>query len=188
MATTDASTTTTKQPAAKRKAATAKRKPAATKRAPAAKQATRTTARGAAASSTQPATRVARVQQIAERAVLIPVGAALEARDRVAGTVSELVATTRSRSALEHQLTRFERRGGSARTQLEREVRKTRTRLERETRQARHGLERRGKLARRTLGSNVEGVSGRVENVVQNGVNAGIKLVNGAQDRIAKAA
>jgi hypothetical protein len=105
------------------------------------------------------------------RAVLVPVGAALEARD-----------------VLEQQLTRFERRGETARTQVEREVRRTRTRIEREARQARRGLERRGTQARRSLGSNVELVSDRVENVVQNGVNTGIKLVNGVQDRFARAA
>lgn len=184
MATTDTAATPTKKPtAAKRKPATAaKRKPAATK------QATRSTARSTPTSSTQPATRVAAAQQIAQRAVLIPVGAALEARDRVAGTVSELVAPIRSRSVLGDRLTHFERRGDNARTQVEREIRKTRTRLERETRQARRGLDRRRTAARRTLGSNVEVVTGRVENVVQNGVNAGIKLVSGAQDRIAKAA
>ena len=189
MATTDSAATTT---AKKKPATTAKRKPAATaaKRKPATKQATRTTARGASTSSnsTQPATRVAAAQQIAQRAVLIPVGAALEARDRVAGTVTELVTPIRSRSAFERQLTRFERRGGKARTQVEREIRKTRTRLERETRQTRRTLEQRGTVARRTLGSNVEVVTGRVENVVQNGVNAGIKLVSGAQGRIARAA
>lgn len=178
MATTDTATTPKRKPAAKRKPATTAK----------AKQATRTTARSAPASSTQPATRVAAVQQIAQRAVLIPVGAALEARDRVATTVSDLVAPIRSRSVLDRQLTRFERRGGKARTQLEREVRKTRTRLERESRQARRGIERRRTQARRTLGSNVEVVTGRVENVVQNGVNAGMKLVSGAQDRIAKVA
>jgi hypothetical protein len=40
----------------------------------------------------------------------------------------------------------------------------------------------------RSLDGNVEALSGRVENVVQNGVNAGIKLVSGAQDRIARVA
>src|ERR1051325_5934346 len=93
-----------------KKRAPPRRKPRAT----AAKASART-------SSTRPATRAERVQQLAERAVLIPVGAALEARDRFAGTVEELVTTSRSRAALERQLKRFERRGGSARTQLERE-------------------------------------------------------------------
>jgi hypothetical protein len=94
-------------------------------------------------------------------------------------------------------LKRFERRGGRARAQLEREVRKTRTRLEREVRHgrtrvereaanARRGVDRQRAEARRTLGTNVGSLPGRVENVVQNGVSAGITLVNGVQDRIAK--
>lgn len=146
----------------------------------------RTTAR-ATRSSTRPATRAARAQLLAERAVLIPVGAALEARDRVAGTVDAVVTTTRSRRALERQLKRFERRGGGARTQLEREVRRTRTRLERQTRTARRGLERqRRSFARKNLDLNVEILTSRVERVVQNGVDAGMKLVNGAQDRLGK--
>lgn len=182
-------TSTTTQP---RKPA-AKRAPRTTARA--ARRATRTAARRTTSSSTRPASRAARAQEIAERAVLIPVGAALEARDRVAGTVGDLVTTTRSRSALEQQLRHFERRGGSARTQLEREVRRTRTRLERETRNARRGFDRQRSEARRNLdgtrknlGGNVESLTTRVENVVQNGVNAGMKLFNGAQDRIAKVA
>jgi hypothetical protein len=164
-----------------------KRAPARLKRAPARRKA-RTTAkpRPAATSSTRPATRADRAQALAERAVLIPVGAALEARDRVAGTVGDLVTATRSRTALEKQLKRFERRGGSARTQLEREVRRTRTRIERRGRTARRELDRQRASAGKTFGSNVETFTSRVENVVQNGVDAGMKLVNGAQDRLAK--
>src|SRR4051794_7484221 len=127
-----ADTTTATTP---KKRAPARRKPPAKTRAAAsrsARAASRTTARS---TSTRPATRATRAQGLVERVVLIPVGAALEARDRV----SELVTTTRSRTALEKQLKRFERRGGSARTQLEREVRRTRTQLERRTRTARRG-------------------------------------------------
>jgi hypothetical protein len=166
MATTRASSNTAKPKSSKPKSSTPKRKPVA---------------QSATTSSTRPSSRVAQVQQLAERAVLIPVGAALEARDRVV----DLVATTRSRNALEKQLARYERRGGRARTQLEREVRRTRTRIERRTRSA---LDRQRAQARRNLGSNVEAVSSRVEAVVQNGVNVGIKLVNGAQDRLSRAA
>ena len=165
----DATATTPK------KRAPARRKP----RTAASKASARTT-------STRPATRTQRVQSLAERAVLIPVGAALEARDRVAGTVEELVTTTRSRSALEKQLKRFERRGGGARTQLEREVRRTRTRLERRTRTARRGFERQRTQVSKNLDLNVEALTTRVEKVVQNGRDAGMKLVNGAQDRLSK--
>lgn len=171
--------------------ATAKPKRATRRRAPRATAAkTRTTASRAApratSSSTRPATRTARAQQLAERAVLIPVGAALEARDRVAGTVGDLVSTTRSRRALQRQLDRFERRGSKARTQLEREVRRTRTQLERRTRTARRGFDRQRLQARKTLPANVEGLTTRVEKVVQNGVDRGMKLVNGAQDRLGR--
>lgn len=165
--------------AAKPKRAAARRKPRTAAKARAAATTARTT-------STRPATRATRAQALAERAVLIPVGAALEARDRVAGTVDELVSTTRSRAALERQLKRFERRGGSARTQLEREVRRTRTRIERRGRSARRGIDRQRDQARKAFGSNVETFTSRVENVVQNGVDAGIKLVSGAQDRLPK--
>ena len=160
-----------------KKRAPAKRKPAAKTR----RAASRTTAR---TTSTRPATRTARVQVLAERAVLIPVGAALEARDRV----EELVTTTRSRSQLEKQLRRFERRGGTARTQLEREVRRTRTQLADRTRTARRGFERQRTQARKNLDLNVESLTTRVEKVVQNGVDAGMKLVNGVQERLPKVA
>ena len=168
-------------PTTPKKRAPAKRKPRAATAPKASARTTRTT-------STRPATRTERAQLIAERVVLIPVGAALEARDRVAGTVEELVTTTRSRSALEKQLGRFERRGGSARTQLEREVRRTRTRLERQTRGARRGFERQRTQARKSLDTNVEQLTTRVEKVVRNGRDAGMKLVNGAQDRLSKVA
>lgn len=174
MATTDTTASTT----APKKRAAAKRKPRAAAK-PRTTSASRTT-------STRPATRAERAQQAAERAVLIPVGAALEARDRVAGTVGELVTTTSSRSELEKQLKRFEHRGGSARTQLEREVRRTRTRLERQTRSARRGFERQRTQVSKNLDVNVETLTSRVEKVVQNGVDAGMKLVNGAQSRLPK--
>jgi DNA anti-recombination protein RmuC len=74
---------------------------------------------------------------------LIPVGAALIARERLAMGVGDAISTYSSSTKIEAQLRRFERRGGSARKRLEREVRKTRTRLERGVRQRRRELERR---------------------------------------------
>jgi hypothetical protein len=71
-----------------------------------AKQAARATARRASAETT----RLEAVARQAERAILIPVGAALEARDRVTATVR-----TYSDSRLtRQQLNRFERRGTTA--------------------------------------------------------------------------
>jgi hypothetical protein len=77
----------------------------------------------------------------AERAVLIPVGAALIARDRVVSTVSDTISSYSSTTKAQAQLRRFERRGVTARKRLEREVRKARVRVERELRQRRRGIE-----------------------------------------------
>jgi hypothetical protein len=79
----------------------------------------------------------------AERAVLIPVGAALLARDRVVSTVSDTLSTYSSGPKTQAQLRRFERRGVTARNRLEREVRKARVRVERELRQRRRRVESR---------------------------------------------
>jgi len=77
-----------------------------------------------------------------ERAVLIPVGAALIARDRVVSTVSDTISSYGSTTKAQAQLRRFERRGSTARNRLEREVRKARVRFERELRQRRNDLEK----------------------------------------------
>src|SRR5271154_6618893 len=77
----------------------------------------------------------------AERAVLIPVGAALVARDRVVSSVSDTISSYSSTSKAQAQLRRFERRGVTARKRLEREVRKARVRVERELRERRRTIE-----------------------------------------------
>ncbi len=77
----------------------------------------------------------------AERAVLIPVGAALIAREKVVTSVSDTISTYSTTSKAQAQLKRFERRGATARNRLEREVRKARVRVERELRQRRHTIE-----------------------------------------------
>jgi len=78
----------------------------------------------------------------AERALLIPVGAALTAREKVVSTVNDTIANYSSTSKAQAQLRRFERRGATARNRLEREVRKARVRVERELRQRRREIER----------------------------------------------
>ncbi len=77
-----------------------------------------------------------------ERAVLIPVGAALIARDRVVSTVNHAISSYSSTTKAQAQLRRFERRGATARNRLEREVRKARVRVERELRQRRRELKK----------------------------------------------
>jgi hypothetical protein len=79
----------------------------------------------------------------AERAVLIPVGAALIAGDKLAAGVSDLPRDPSTANAkAQAQLRKFERRGTSARNSLEREARRTRVRLERELRKRRGELDR----------------------------------------------
>jgi hypothetical protein len=110
----------------------------------------------------------------AERAVLIPVGAALVARDKVVSTVSDTISTYSSPSKAQAQLRRFERRGATARNRLEREVRKARVRFERE-------------LRRRELEKSVSDLDSRRENVakqVPDIANRVPDLANRVQDRI----
>jgi hypothetical protein len=98
-------------------------------------------ARKSAAAKTMAPRRVettqAKVSDYAERAVLIPVGAALIARDRVVSGVNDTITTYSSTSKTQAQLRKFERRGNTARKRLEREVRKARTSVERELRKRR---------------------------------------------------
>jgi methyl-accepting chemotaxis protein len=66
----------------------------------------------------------------AERAVLIPVGAALIARDRVMTSVNSTISSYSSSSKAQAQLRRFERRGTTARKSFERELRQRRREIE----------------------------------------------------------
>jgi hypothetical protein len=141
-----------------------------------------TAARKPAASSTttstQPKTPVEQAQQIAERAVLVPVGASLVARDNLVSTVKGLATKYRTRTGLERELRRYERRGATARNRFERQVRRTRTKVERELRQRRSRLERTVRQNRRRLEREVRAVrkdferqsgvvTSRVEKLVQ---------------------
>ena len=112
----------------------------------------------------------------AERAVLIPVGAALIARDRVVSSVSDTISTYSSTSRAQQQLRRFERRGVTARNRLEREVRKARVRVERELRQR-----------RRVIESTVSDIDDRREQIAKNSTeiaNRVPELANRVQERI----
>ena len=105
----------------------------------------------------------------AERAVLIPVGAALIVRDRVLSNLNHTISSYSSPSRAQAQLRRFERRGATARNRLEREVRKTRVRVERELRQRRRVIEK-----------TVNELDERRDAVAKNGT----ELANRVQERI----
>ena len=187
---------TTRSTAARRTGAasrsTVARKTTATNRSTGAKKATatrrraqvkRSTAaqRAAATRALNARTPVQQVQETAEKAVLIPVGAALVARDRVVEAVSNLVDTYGTRATaqrrIESNLKKFERRGTTARNKLERDAKRTRTRVERTVRQNRKRLQREVKATRKDVGARVDLVSAQVENAVQNGITASTKAV-----------
>jgi len=198
---TASSTRTRKAPAAKSTSA-ARTKATRTKRSTAGKRsaASRNTARTqtrAKQATAAPRTRAEHVQQLAERAVLVQVGAALTARDRVAETVTGVVDAYSTRTKAERQLKKFERRGNTARNRVLREAKKNRKRVERTLTRNEKRVERSLKSARRdidtaglrkNLESNVDLVTAQVENAVQTGITAGTKLAAVATDRVASAA
>jgi hypothetical protein len=110
------------------------------------------------------------VQAQAERAVLIPVGAALIARDSVIEAAKPYVADgeTRERELSKLQkrvstdLRRFERRGSTARNRALRGVKRTRTRVERELRQRRNQTLRTVKQNRREVEKQLKSARQRV--------------------------
>jgi ElaB/YqjD/DUF883 family membrane-anchored ribosome-binding protein len=95
----------------------------------------------------------------AERVVLVPVGAALIARDGVVDAVKPF----RTRTGAGRELKRFERRGTTARNKVQREVKRTRTRVERELRQRRRQATQAVKRNRRNLETQVKQVRKDVE-------------------------
>jgi prefoldin subunit 5 len=182
--------TTTRKTAATKRSTTAK-KAATTRKANAARSNARTTARRAQTGARRtarrvdvPQTSVERVQAYAEKAVLIPVGAALAARESVLATADELATKYGSRTAAEQQLKAFrkdverdlkkyERRGNTARNKVEREVKKTRTRVERELRNRRKAVEARTDL-----------VTARAQNLVAGASKAGAGVAEQVTERV----
>ena len=89
------------------------------------------------------------VRQTAERAVDVPVGAALTVRERVNEAFEPWTKSeTRSkelrglRTQVTRELNRFERRGGQARRKATTRVRRSRNRVEREVIQRRRAIEK----------------------------------------------
>jgi hypothetical protein len=135
--------------------------------------------RSTTTSTQQTRTRVAQVQDLAQRAVLVQLGVGLAARDNLVSSVKGVATKYRTRAGLEREIKRYERRGASARNRFERQVRRTRTKFERELRQRRTRLERSVRQSgrrferemrsvRRDLGKQSTAMSARVERLVAN--------------------
>ncbi len=118
-------------------------------------------------------TRSEQAQVLAERAVLVPVGASLLARENLVSTVKSIATKYGTRKSVERELKRYERRGATARNRFERQVRRTRTTFERELRQRRTRVERDVRSVARDLGKQGDTITSRVE-----------KIVSDAQERI----
>jgi hypothetical protein len=158
-----ATQTTTQRKAAARKAAATRKRNAARRK---------TSARRAAATRVQAETSTLGVVQAqAERAVLIPVGAALVARDNLV----EAARPFTNRQTAERELRKFERRGTTARNRAQRQVKRTRTRVERELRQRRNQATRLVRRNRREVGRQVKSTRREVERF-------GDDLQSGAED------
>src|SRR4051812_11909902 len=195
---TTSQTTATKRSTAGKKAAQT-RSANARKRSAAAKKAAQTRVDNAR-------TPVDYVTEYAEKAVLVPLGASLVARDRVLDTVTELRDTYSNREKAERELKarqrrietdlrKFERRGTTARNRFEREVRKTRTRVERTLRQRRTRIEREIKAfrsdldkqtasTRKNVAAQAELASARVENFVQSVQTTGSQVATELSKRV----
>jgi hypothetical protein len=147
--------------------------------------------RGAGARTTATPGPVDRIGDYAERAVLIPVGAALLARERVVSGVSDVFSSYSTPTKAQAQLRKFERRGSTARTRLEREVRKTRTRVERELRERRRELEERRDSLTKSLSAQVEQTQtqlekaqAQIEDAVRSRLEDGTDFASRVQERV----
>jgi len=139
----------------------------------------KTTTTRTAQADTQP---VQIVRQSAERALDVPVGAALLARERVTDAVEPWTSTTgreRELKSLRTQVTRelnkFERRGGQARRKATQRVRSSRTRVERELKARRREVERTVKQNRTKVTRAVKQNRGKAEDALSK-----------AQDRVSE--
>jgi hypothetical protein len=163
-------------------------RPRSTPRAGAAKAASTPGRTGAAGTrAAAPRGTVDVVGGYAERVVLIPVGAALLAREQV----GEVIAAYGSPTKAQEQLRRFEHRGSAARTRLEREVRKTRTRVERELRERRRELDRRRTRISKNVTAQVEQTQaqiektqGQIEGAVRARLDEGADIASRLQERV----
>jgi hypothetical protein len=179
-----------------------RRKAASTDRSTAAKKAAATRARNQAAEARKRSTAakkaaetrralertpVERYVDFAGRAVTIPVGAALVARDNVVALAARYDSLDKverelraQRRRVETDLRRFERRGTTARDRFERELGRRRERVERDLRAVRG--------ARRDAAAQADLVGSRAQNLVQTGITVGTQVAAKAVERVARVA
>jgi hypothetical protein len=95
------------------------------------------------------------VSLLAEKAVIVPIGAGLIVRDDLTSALRKLQKKYATSAGLEKELTRYEKRGARARNRFEKQVRARRTKFEREVKARRKEFEKQSSV-----------VSARVEGFV----------------------
>jgi hypothetical protein len=83
------------------------------------------------------------VSVLAEKAVIVPIGASLIVRDDLTNALRKLQKKYTTSAGLEKELTRYEKRGARARNRFEKQVRSQRTKVERDLKARRKDLEKR---------------------------------------------
>ena len=156
--------------AAKRGQATRRRQAARRRTTAAQRTVVAAASQRASAEKKQAESIVTQVTGVAESAVLVPVGAALEVRDRVVGAIQPWTSrpsAERELNRVRRDVRRFERRGTVARNRVVRELRKTRnsaTRVVRKRRnEARRFLRLRRNGAQRSLKQNGKHAQARAD-------------------------
>jgi hypothetical protein len=143
-----ATQTPTQRRASAKKAAATRKRNASRSTASRARTTAKTTTSSATTRAKAEANGIQALALQAERAVLIPVGAALTARDNVVENVKPFT----SRNTAEREITKlqrrvatnlrkFERRGTTARNKLQRDMKRNRTQVERFVRTNRRNIE-----------------------------------------------
>jgi 16S rRNA G1207 methylase RsmC len=82
------------------------------------------------------------VSVLAEKAVIVPIGASLIVRDDLRSAMRRLQKKYTTSAGLEKELTRYEKRGARARNRFEKQVRSQRKKFERELKARRKDLEK----------------------------------------------
>jgi hypothetical protein len=95
------------------------------------------------------------VSVLAEKALVVPIGASLIVRDDLTTALRKLQRKYTTSAGLEKELTRYEKRGARARNRFEKQVRSQRRKFERELKARRKDLEKQSGV-----------VSARVEELV----------------------
>jgi hypothetical protein len=102
------------------------------------------------------------ISELAELAVIVPIGAGLIVRDDLNAALRKLRRKYATAAGLEKELHRYEKRGARARNRFEKQVRTQRTRVERELRQRRKDLDKGSKA----VGNRVEEIISAAQGLI----------------------